>query len=277
MTVDRGLLSEFIKATNDTKETKDTQLYGTVISQGDSKYVMIDGSDIVTPVKTTTDIKDNERVVVNIKGHIATVTGNLSNPSAGGDRVTNAEDKINVFDDLFAGNITADNIAANTITTDKLVANSITADKIAANSITTDKLVANSITADKIEANAITSKHIQSNTITSNHIAANTITADNIATGTITAGSGIIAEGAIGSAQISSLDVAKLEAGTIDTSRINISGADGHLRIKGNRLQVFDGLGNKAIERVSIGDVNGDGSKFGLRVRGSDGETVIFD
>lgn len=297
MSIDRSILSEFIKATNDNKETKQTQLYGTVVTQGNSKCVKIDGSEIVTPVRSITDIKDDERVMVSIKDHMATVTGNMTNPSVGNDRVESAEGKIDRFDHLFAGNITAENIAAGSITADKILAGSITTDKLMAESIIADKIAANAIEskhikADTIEsshikANTIESDHIQSNTINSNHINSNTInsdhivagsiTSENIATGTITAGSGIIAEGAIGSAQISSLDVAKLESGTIDTSKIYIAGADGHLQLKGNRLQVFDGLGDRAVERVSVGDVNGDGSKFGLRVRGVDGETILLD
>lgn len=277
MGIDRSLLNEFVKITNDKKETKQTQLYGTVVTQGNSKYVKIDGSEIITPVRSTTDIKDDERVIVKIDNHMATITGNMTNPSVGNDRVEFTEGKIDRFDHLFAGNITAENIAANSITADKILAGSITTDKLMAESIIADKIAADAIESKHIKANAITADKIDAGIITSDHISSGTITADKIATGTITAGSGIIAEGAIGSAQISSLDVAKLESGTIDTSKIYIAGADGHLQLKGNRLQVFDGLGNKAIERVSVGDVNGDGSKFGLRVRGADGETILLD
>ena len=109
------------------------------------------------------------------------------------------------------------------------------------------------------------------------HILAGNITADNIQTGAITAGSGIIADGAIGNAQISKIDAGKIEAGTIDTSKVTIQGSNGHLRLKGNRMQVFEGTGNQAKERVSVGDVNGDGSVYGLRVRGADGQTILLD
>lgn len=287
MGIDRSLLNEFVKITNDKKETKQTQLYGTVVTQGNSKYVKIDGSEIITPVRSTTDIKDDERVIVKIDNHMATITGNMTNPSVGNDRVEFTEGKIDRFDHLFAGNITAENIAANSITSDKILAGSITTDKLMAESIIADKIAADAIESKHIKANAIEAEHIKAGAITadkidagiitSDHISSGTITADKIATGTITAGSGVIADGAIGSAQISSLDVAKLESGTIDTSKIYIAGADGHLQLKGNRLQVFDGLGNRAVERVSVGDVNGDGSKFGLRVRGADGETILLD
>src|SRR5699024_4300685 len=55
------------------------------------------------------------------------------------------------------------------------------------------------------------------------------------------------------------------------------SGANSNLKISGNRLQVFQGIGSKQFERVSLGDVNGDGSVYGFRVRGADGETVLLD
>ena len=42
-------------------------------------------------------------------------------------------------------------------------------------------------------------------------------------------------------------------------------------------MQVFQGTGNQAKERVSVGDVNGDGSVYGLRVRGADGQTILLD
>lgn len=221
---------------------------------------------------------------------------------------TNALQAGSVTADKIASNsITSDKLQANSVTTDKLQANSITTEKLQANSITTDKLQANSITSDKIEANSIKSEHIQSNTITSNHIHAGTVTSEHIQagsvesdhikanaiesihivaeaitsshiqTGAITAGSGIIADGAIGNAQISKLDAGKIDAGTIDTSKVTIQGADGHLRLKGNRMQVFQGTGNQAKERVSVGDVNGDGTVYGLRVRGADGQTILLD
>ena len=211
--------------------------------------------------------------------------------------INNAHIKDLHADKITAGVLDADRIGANSITANKIEANAITSEKIQANAITTGKIQANAITTDKLAANIIASNHIQAGTITSghiqsgtiesghikagtivsDHIQANTIQSEHIQTGAITAGSGIIADGAIGSAQISSLDAAKIEAGTIDTSKVTIQGADGHLRLKGNRMQVFQGTGNQAKERVSLGDVNGNGSVYGLRVRGADGTTILLD
>lgn len=200
--------------------------------------------------------------------------GNISDGTISGDKIEN--DSIN-SDHISSGSITSTHIKAEQILADHIMANQITTNHLVADSITSDHIQANSIDTKHLKANTITSDHIQSNTINSNHISANTITSGHIQSGAITAGSGIIAEGAIGNAQISKIDAGKIEAGTIDTSKVTIQGANGHLRLKGNRMQVFDGVGNQAKERVSVGDVNGDGTVYGLRVRGADGQTILLD
>lgn len=209
------------------------------------------------------DLNATNAEIENLKVNKAEITDlNATNAN-----IDNLKANFAEIDELLAGNITADNIKAN----------SITSNHIQANAIETKHLKANSIDADKIQANSITSNHIQSNSVTSNHIQANTITSEHIQTGTITAGSGIIADGAIGNAQISKIDAGKIEAGIIDTSKVTIQGSNGHLKLKGNRMQVFQGVGNQAKERVSVGDINGDGTVYGLRVRGADGRTVLLD
>lgn len=105
----------------------------------------------------------------------------------------------------------------------------------------------------------------------------NKINSNHIQAGTIVAGSTIIANGAIGDAQIDSLSASKLDAGVVDTSKVTISGANGNLKLRGNRLQVFEGIGTSQFERVALGDVNNDGSIYGLRVRGRDGQTILYD
>lgn len=63
------------------KDVGDT-LYGTIVSYSDNLYVRVDGSDQLTPVKSTASYSDGERVAVLIKDHKAVVTGNFSHPSA---------------------------------------------------------------------------------------------------------------------------------------------------------------------------------------------------
>ena len=191
--------------------------------------------------------------------------------------IDNLKANVAEIDELLAGNITAENIKADSITSDHIQANTIDTKHLKADIIDAEHINANSITSNHIQSNTIDARHINSNSINADHIQANTITSGHIQTGSITAGSGIIADGAIGNAQISQIDAGKIEAGTIDTSKVTIQGANGHLRLKGNRMQVFQGTGNQAKERVSVGDVNGDGTVYGLRVRGEDGQTILLD
>lgn len=83
MKLPKNLISEFVKVTNNVTKTKtETTVYGSIIKNGDSTYVKIDGSDILTPVTTTADTQQGERVTVLIKNHTATVTGNITSPAA---------------------------------------------------------------------------------------------------------------------------------------------------------------------------------------------------
>lgn len=92
------LLSELVKATSDEhpkRKKKDTNLYGTVVLYDNKTYVKIDGSDMLTPVFTTSEMNAGDRVVLKITDHNATVTGNITNPSTSGkgidDRILQVE------------------------------------------------------------------------------------------------------------------------------------------------------------------------------------------
>lgn len=83
MALSSDLLSQFAKITNDNKkEVKETTVYGTTVEYNGGTYVRLDGSELLTPINTTATAKAGERVTVLIKNHTATVTGNLSSPSA---------------------------------------------------------------------------------------------------------------------------------------------------------------------------------------------------
>ena len=83
MVLSEELVANFAKSTNDKKTaSSESTVYGTVRIEGDKKYVQIDGSSIKTPVNTTSDISDGDRVIVLIKNHEATIIGNVSSPSA---------------------------------------------------------------------------------------------------------------------------------------------------------------------------------------------------
>lgn len=84
MNLPKELISEFVRATDDSKTNykKETTLYGTAVIKGNQSYVRLDGSSIDTPVTSTVGMTDGERVTVMIKDHMAVVTGNVSTPAA---------------------------------------------------------------------------------------------------------------------------------------------------------------------------------------------------
>lgn len=88
MKLPKKLVSEFVKVTNTNIKTKpETTVYGIIVKNGDSTYARLDGSEILTPVSSTTDTQDGDRVTILIKNHTATVTGNLTSPAARTDDV----------------------------------------------------------------------------------------------------------------------------------------------------------------------------------------------
>lgn len=125
MSVSQDLLLQFVKATNDNKKQKtETTVYGTTVEQGDKMYVKLDGSDLLTPVSTTADVKAGERVTVLIKNHTAIITGNSSSPAARSADVAESNDKIK---ELRADNVTVkENLSAASANIETLQAANVT-------------------------------------------------------------------------------------------------------------------------------------------------------
>lgn len=108
MGLSNDLLSQFAKITNDkTKNKKESTTYGTVKVVGGVTYVQLDGSDLLTPYSSTADVKDGDRVQVAIKNHNATITGNLSSPSARTDDVQELAGQVTEVNTLVAGKLSA--------------------------------------------------------------------------------------------------------------------------------------------------------------------------
>lgn len=95
MNLSSDLISQFVKVTTD-KDKKKTEsvVYGTVVKYEGALYVKLDGSDLLTPMESTADVKDGERVTIMIKDHTATITGNITSPSARKDDVVDINNKV---------------------------------------------------------------------------------------------------------------------------------------------------------------------------------------
>lgn len=95
MVLSNELISQFAKITkDDNKQKVETTVYGTAVVDGERLYAKLDGSDRITPVTTTAEIKDGERITVVIKDHTARATGNMSSPAARLDSLKDVEFKV---------------------------------------------------------------------------------------------------------------------------------------------------------------------------------------
>ena len=94
MALSKDLISQFAKITKDSSNKNTTKsektVFGTVVEYEGKTYVRLDGSERLTPVTSTTNVVDSERVTVMIKDHSAIITGNITSPTARGEDVDNA-------------------------------------------------------------------------------------------------------------------------------------------------------------------------------------------
>ena len=144
------LISQFAKITNDNKtEKKETTVYGTTVEYNGAIYVQLDGSDLLTPISTTTDMQPGERVTVMIKNHTATVTGNISSPAARTDDVKKIGDQISEFEIVIADKVSTSELEAERGRIDNLVSDNVTIKK----KLTAAEADIGNLTADNVTIN----------------------------------------------------------------------------------------------------------------------------
>ena len=113
MALSNDLISQFVKVTRDNEQTKnESTAYGKIVKQGDTEYVQLDGSDLLTPISSTTVVKDGDRVMVTIKNHTAIVTGDFTNQSASNKDVVEIGNKITEFEIVIADKIVTQDLEA---------------------------------------------------------------------------------------------------------------------------------------------------------------------
>lgn len=98
-------ISEFAKLTNNETKNTDSTIYGTVKWVNEKLYVKIDGSEFITPATTESEVREGERVSVQIQNHSAVVTGNNTNPSCSVGTVEDNYSEFIVEKDLIYGKV----------------------------------------------------------------------------------------------------------------------------------------------------------------------------
>ena len=147
MPLSTDLISQFVKVTkSEPEESKESTAYGTTVEYNGSTYVKLDGSDLLTPIVTTADVKSGERVTVMIKDHTATVTGNISSPAARTGDVKDLGNKISEFEIVIADKVSVAQLEAEIARIDSLVAdNVVIKERLTASEAEIDTLVADNV------------------------------------------------------------------------------------------------------------------------------------
>lgn len=151
MGLSNDLISQFVKLTKTEKNTKAESTHnGTIVTYNGNKYVQLDGSDLLTPVNTTADTKNGDRVTVMIKNHSATVTGNITSPSARTEDLQETSGKVSGWDSRITE---VEILVADKVSTSELEAESARIDELVAdNIIVKDTVTANKVIVDEIKA-----------------------------------------------------------------------------------------------------------------------------
>lgn len=154
MALSNDIVSQFAKLTKVENKKKEETVYGTVVRYNSKYYVKLDGSELLTPMTTTADVKEGERVTVLVKNHTATVTGNISSPAARTDTVKEVENKVN---DIGTKISEFEIIVADKISTSELDVERARIDELSAdNVVIKETLTANQATISDLQADNIT-------------------------------------------------------------------------------------------------------------------------
>ena len=260
--------------------------YGTTVKYEDDIYVRLDGSDQLTPIETTTEIKEGQRVLVTIKNHSAIVTGNISSPSAStgtvqeiGDQISEFEiviaDKVDTIefnaqvgriDDLYSKNVTiTGELDAAKADIDELQAENVTiTGNLEAANAEIDNLKATKIDAEVVEANYATIANLEATNADIHNLQADYGEFKDLTTDKFTA-----SDAAISNLQTNKLDAesAKILFATIDFANIGSAAIENFFSKSG------------MIGDLVVGDGTITGTLVGVTIKGDliEGGTVVAD
>ena len=168
MALSDDLLTQFAKMTKDDTKTKNGDtVYGTVVTHDGTKYVKLDGSDVLTPVTSTSEIEDKDRVMVLVKNHSSVVTGNVTTPSASTNTVKKVSDRVSEFYTIIAEKADIDELDAQTARIDTLITENATIkDKLSASEADISNVKADNVEINKkLTSNEADIKKLQTDKI----------------------------------------------------------------------------------------------------------------
>lgn len=151
MALSNELISQFVKITkDDSKQKTDPMVYGTIVEYEGSKYIKIDGSDLLTPITPTAKVENDERVTAVIKDHQVIVTGNITSPSATEADIDRIGTAISEFEIVVAGKVDTIEFNAEKARIDDLQTDNVTIkETLTANAADIRQLEADNVTINE--------------------------------------------------------------------------------------------------------------------------------
>lgn len=265
MALSSSLISDFVKITkDDTSKKGEVTVFGTVVKDEGSTYVKFDGSELLTPATSTTNVEDGERVTVMIKNHSAVITGNITSPSARTDEVEGVNLEVEKVKILLSNKVSTEELEAQIArinkleATDVIVSGDLTAvtgriktletdnvaikGKVEANEASIKTLEADNVTVKgKIEANEADIKSLDADVASIDTLIFGSASGDVIHSSFANAVIAQLGDAQIKSAMIESLSANKIMSGDIITNNIRVMSEDGALIISDETIAISDG------------------------------------
>lgn len=275
MSLSNDLLSQFAKVTNDrSKKKEETVVYGTAVEYNGSIYVKLDGSDLVTPMKSTTDAKPGDRVRVTIKNHTATATGNLSSPSARTDDLKEVAGNVAKVNELVAKKVDAETLTADIANIESLIADEATIADLKAKKANINDLVADHINAKVAEVEALQAQYAKIEDLNADTLNATNATIYNLRTTYANFEETTTKKLSAVDASIDNLETKKLSATDADLKYANID----FTNIGKAAMEYFYATSG-LIKDVTVGDQKITGHLIGVTISGDliEGNTIVAE
>ena len=276
----------------DATATKDSTVYGTAVEFNGKMYVKLDGSERMTPIETTTSIKEGDRVTVLIKAHSATVTGNVTDPStsksdkkATDDKVKDLSTQVSEFGTVVAGKVSTEQLQAVEGRVTNLESDNVNVkNELKAQSASITNLDAKKASIDDLKATNASIDNLKANMLTTDTLDAKYATIKNLETTDATIHNLSVDYGDFKKATVDDLKARKAEIDDLSTKKLNATDAE----LKYANID-FSNIGVAAIEQfyatsgiikdLVIGDQTVTGEIVGVTIKGDliEGNTIVAD
>ena len=291
MGLSNDLISQFVKATNDnSKDKSERTVYGTIVDSDGKRYVQLDGSDQLTPILSTSDFSTDDRVIVLIKNHTATVIGNITSPSAKASDLNGIEDnvgnKIAEFEIVLAQKVDTEQLNASNARIDTLNSETVLIKKqlLAAEgtieTLTSDNVtVKESLTAASADIETLKVSKLDASSAEVTYAKVSDLEATNATLNNLDATNGQFHNLTTEKFEAMDARIKTLVAGQIDVTELEAKFANIDFSNIGKAAMEYFYSNSGLIEDVAIGDATISGKLIGVTISGDliEGNTVVAD